>query len=43
MPDDTPATKADSQDLRIELLERMERIETNLLTAFREIERRRAN
>ncbi|HEX3680913.1 MAG TPA: hypothetical protein VHU83_00120 [Bryobacteraceae bacterium] len=39
MPDDAPATKADVtnaiQDLRIELLERLEKVETNLLTAFR--------
>ena len=39
MPENTPATKADVtnaiQDLRIELLERLEKVETNLLTAFR--------
>jgi hypothetical protein len=39
MPEDTPATKADLkgaiQDLRTELLERLEKVETNLLTAFR--------
>lgn len=41
MPGDAPATKGHLNDLRIELLERMEKIETNLLAAFRELERRR--
>ena len=35
MPEDTPATKADLEQVRIELLERIEKVETNLLTAFR--------
>jgi hypothetical protein len=36
MPDDNaPATKADLAATRIELLERIEKIETNLLRAFR--------
>jgi exonuclease VII small subunit len=39
MPEDEPATRADVknaiQELKIELLERIEKAETNLLTAFR--------